>query len=92
MSPKQRTGAVMNFCNLTFAYMYLPGVAFPQQHLLTAPEVFGPGGVPNLQLLRDHFLGEGRLDNDCLLKIVTEASRVMAKENNVVYVNGLVKG
>ncbi|RUS69639.1 hypothetical protein EGW08_022604 [Elysia chlorotica] len=66
-------------------------VPFPLQYRLTAQDVFEGAGVPNLACLRRHFHGEGRLDLDCLLRIVRDTRAALARESNVVYLSGTIR-
>lgn len=69
----------------------IPEVAFPLQNCLSIEEVFKNDGKPDLELLRYHFHGEGRLDIACLLKIVRDTTRVLADEENIVHISDTVK-
>lgn len=41
-------------------------------------------GVPNLQLLREHFLKEGRLTLDAASDLITRASAIIKQEPNML--------
>lgn len=62
----------------------------PPSNRLTIAEVFGKGSVPNYELVADFLSKEGRLDNACAAKIIKMGKEILAKEKNVIHVDGTV--
>ncbi|KAJ3489445.1 hypothetical protein NLI96_g2143 [Meripilus lineatus] len=48
--------------------------------------------IPNVQLLKDHFINEGRLKEEQALWILETASSLMRQEPNMLIVDGPVTG
>jgi len=59
---------------------------------LTISETYDRKGRPKPDVLKQHFLGEGRLQEDLALQIVADASAVLGKEKNLLDVEAPVTG
>ena len=46
--------------------------------------------MPNMEMIKDHLLKEGRLDETAVLTILYQAKQIMADETNIVYTNSPV--
>lgn len=49
-------------------------------------EVFLPNGLPNCEFLKDHFFNEGRLKEDQAIRILRDATELLASEPNLLEV------
>lgn len=60
-------------------------VVAPPRFPLTKAQLF-PGGrdLPDLKVLKDHLLKEGRVDQDLYIEVVDRAAALLAKEPNVL--------
>ncbi|XP_023313514.1 serine/threonine-protein phosphatase 2B catalytic subunit alpha isoform-like isoform X1 [Trichogramma pretiosum] len=59
----------------------------PAKNLLTEEEIFDcVTGLPHHELLRDHMLREGRLEESAVIRIVKEGALLFAREANVIKV------
>ena len=59
----------------------IKSVPFPPHHRLTIDEVFdSKTGKINLELIRTHFIAEGRLSNECANKLVQDGTAVLKAE------------
>lgn len=56
------------------------------------PDVQAGVHRPNVQLLRDHFLNEGRLTEHQALWILEQAATLLAQEPNMLQIEGPVTG
>uniref|UniRef100_A0A1I8Q645 Serine/threonine-protein phosphatase n=1 Tax=Stomoxys calcitrans TaxID=35570 RepID=A0A1I8Q645_STOCA len=60
-------------------------VPLPPAHKLTMDEVFDPRtNKPNYDVLRQHFLLEGRIEEEPAMRIITEGAAVLRAENNMI--------
>ena len=50
------------------------------------------GAKPNLDLVKDHFLHEGRLSEEQALFILSEATALMRREPNMLVLSGPITG
>jgi serine/threonine-protein phosphatase 2B catalytic subunit len=64
----------------------MPHVRMPPRHRLTVEEIFDAQNLPRIDLLRDHFVNEGRLDETTALHIIAEATARLRLERNLVHV------
>ena len=55
----------------------------PANNRLTTEEVFKPNGI-DLDLIKNHFIREGRLTLDCALKILQKGTEILKKESNLI--------
>jgi len=56
-------------------------VTFPPHHRLTIAEVFdAKTGNINLELIRNHFIAEGRLSNECAAKLICDGTAMLKAE------------
>jgi len=62
----------------------------PPTHRLTMGQVFDGRGKPRPELLKAHFIKEGRVAEDVALKIISETTAIFAKEKNVLDVTAPV--
>ena len=49
-----------------------------------------PSQVPNYELVADFLSKEGRLENACAAKIIKMGKDLLAKEKNIIHVDGTV--
>nr|CAB3265110.1 serine/threonine-protein phosphatase 2B catalytic subunit alpha isoform-like [Phallusia mammillata] len=59
-------------------------VPFPPSHKLIVEEVFLENGKPRIDVLKEHFVQEGRLEEDAALKIINDGSAILRKEATMV--------
>uniref|UniRef100_H2YPV3 Serine/threonine-protein phosphatase n=1 Tax=Ciona savignyi TaxID=51511 RepID=H2YPV3_CIOSA len=59
------------------------GVPFPPSHKLTVKEVF-VNDKPKIELLKEHFMQEGRVEDDVALQIINLGSELLRKEKTMV--------
>lgn len=70
---------------LDLSITHVLGVKFPPKHKLTAAEIFvGRNGQPNLELLKKHFISEGRLDETAALRIIQEGAALLKAESTMI--------
>eukprot|EP01102_Stenamoeba_stenopodia_P013240 TRINITY_DN426_c0_g3_i1.p1 TRINITY_DN426_c0_g3~~TRINITY_DN426_c0_g3_i1.p1 ORF type:complete len:643 (-),score=185.83 TRINITY_DN426_c0_g3_i1:29-1864(-) len=59
---------------------------WPERRRLTIEEVFDVHGRPRAELIREHFLKEGRLEKAAALSLITKAASLFSKEPNMLEV------
>jgi len=69
---------------------FVPSVPLPPQHKLTIEDIFGEGDKPNIELLKEHFVLEGRLEEDAALAIINQGSEVLRQEETMLYIEAPV--
>lgn len=69
----------------------LESLPAPTKEIPTDKELFGnPGGLPNYQLLREHFKREGKLKQTQVLKLIKMATKIFENEQNLLHVSSPV--
>ena len=58
--------------------------------LLTVKEAFDENGKPNIAVIKEHFLKEGRVEDDVAYKIIDDATAILRQENNILEVEAPV--
>ena len=69
------------------------GVPFPPSNKLTVAEVFDPRtNKPKPEVLKQHFILEGRLDEACALKIIKGGAAILKDEDTMIELEAPVTG
>ncbi|XP_055922452.1 serine/threonine-protein phosphatase 2B catalytic subunit 1-like isoform X2 [Eupeodes corollae] len=66
-------------------------VPYPPSHKLTSSEIFdNKNGEPNFELLKKHFIIEGRIEEEPALRIIQEGAALLRAEKNMINIEAPV--
>ncbi|VDP06122.1 unnamed protein product [Soboliphyme baturini] len=71
--------------------LFVLAVAFPQCHKLTMDEVYERRtSSPRPEVLREHFIKEGRVEEDVAMRIIEEGTALLRSEDTMLDINAPV--
>ena len=72
--------------------LFFLGVPFPPSHRLTVSEIFDGKGKPKPEILKQHFIVEGRLTEDAALRVINEGASILRQEKTMLDIDAPVTG
>ena len=78
-----------NFHDVMF---YITAVPLPPAKRLTVADVFDAKGKPRPDVLKQHFVLEGRLSDECALRIINDGTALLRAEKTMIDIEAPVTG
>lgn len=71
---------------------YIAAVPLPPAKRLTVADVYDAKGKPRPDILKQHFVLEGRLSDECALRIINDGSALLRAEKTMIDIEAPVTG
>ncbi len=75
-----------------FFFLFLIDIPCPPNTRLSAYDVFDSRGKPRVDILKTHFIAEGRVTEDVALKIIEDGAKLLRQEKTMVDVEAPITG
>lgn len=77
------------FCFVSFSHLAVP---MPPMERLAIKDVFDSNGKPKAEVLKNHFLKEGRVEEDVAIKIINSCTDLLRTEPTMLEVEAPITG
>lgn len=72
--------------------LYFSDVPLPPNKRLSIADVFDSKGKPRVDVLKQHFISEGRVDDECAMKIINDGTALLRAEKTMLDIDAPVTG
>lgn len=77
---------------LTNTFYFNLAVPLPPSKRLTVADVYDAKGKPKPDVLKQHFVLEGRLSDECALRIINDGTALLRAEKTMIDIEAPVTG
>jgi len=78
--------------NILIILFIISDAPFPPNHRLSHTEVFDAKGKPKPEVLKQHFILEGRVTEEVALRVITEGAALLRQEKTMIDIEAPVTG
>lgn len=72
--------------------LILIDVPLPPSKRLSIADVYDSRGKPRVDILKQHFVSEGRIEDECALKIINDGTALLRAEKTMLDIEAPVTG
>lgn len=83
-SSQENSEEIIDYSKIDTKKRHVDSIPAPATHRLSIEELYKIEGKPDYKLLRDHLKQEGRVTDECALKIIRECTEILKQEDTML--------